>query len=172
MAVVPGPVAVATALALSGFDGSRFVFEGFLPRKGAHRASQLQAIGTETRTVVLYEGPHRVKRTLADLVKVCGPDRAVAAARELTKLHEEVVRGSLAEVVAHFDSTEPRGEFAIVIAGATQVAEPAADDQLIAALQTCLTKGLTKRDAVDHVTASTGEPRRRVYALSTSLSKP
>jgi 16S rRNA (cytidine1402-2'-O)-methyltransferase len=162
-------VAAASALSVSGLPGDRFVFEGFLPRKGAERAARLAALGPEARTVVLYEAPHRLRRTLRDLVDLCGPDRSVVVARELTKLHEEVIRGTLAEVASHFERFEPRGELVIVMAGAPSAREPVGDDVLLAALQAGLDRGLTKRDAVDDVVRGTGEARRRVYDLSIRL---
>ncbi|MGF1598999.1 MAG: 16S rRNA (cytidine(1402)-2'-O)-methyltransferase [Acidimicrobiales bacterium] len=167
--VVPGPVAAATALALSGFDGSRFVFEGFLPRKGSARAERLAAVAAEGRTVVCYEAPHRLRRTLSDLVERCGPDRPAAVARELTKLHQEVVRGTLADVTAHFDRVEPRGEFALVLAGAVDEAAPLDDRDLVAQLEGFLAEGSSRRDAVAAVVRQTGEPKRRVYDLATRM---
>lgn len=167
--VVPGPTAVSAALALSGLAVDRFVFEGFLPRKGRERTERLADLDGETRAIVLYEAPHRLRKTLADLASICGGDRSVAVAREMTKLYEEVVRGTLAEVSAHFSETEPRGEFVIVLAGADATRVVPTDDQLLAALRQSVDGGLSKRDAVVEVTRKTGEPKRRVYDLSTAL---
>ena len=167
--VIPGPTAVSSALAVSGLSVDRFVFEGFLPRKGAERATRLAALGTEARAVVLYEAPHRLQRTLADLVSVCGGERPVAIARELTKLYEEVLRFSLAEAAAHFDTTEPRGEFVIVLEGRSEQRAKPSDDDLLDRLRQSVAGGLSRRDAVAEVTAATGEPKRRVYDLSTTL---
>ena len=167
--VIPGPTAVSSALAVSGLSVDRFVFEGFLPRKGAERATRLAALGTEARAVVLYEAPHRLQRTLADLVSVCGGERPVAIARELTKLYEEVLRFSLAEAAAHFDTTEPRGEFVIVLEGRSEQRATPSDDDLLDRLRQSVAGGLSRRDAVAEVTAATGEPKRRVYDLSTTL---
>ncbi len=107
--LVPGPSAALAALVLSGLPTDRFVFEGFLPRRGRARDERLASIATEARTTVVFEAPHRVRGTLADLASVCGDQRAVAVARELTKLYEEVWRGSLADACAHVDSIAPRG---------------------------------------------------------------
>lgn len=167
--VVPGPTAVSSALALSGLPVDRFVFEGFLPRKGRDRAERLNELGSETRTMVLYEAPHRLRRTLADLASVCGADRSVAVAREMTKLYEEVIRTTLADAGLHFTETEPRGEFVIVVKGRSVVHSTPTDDDLLAALRVSVEGGLSKRDAVAQVTKTTGEPKRRVYELSTSL---
>lgn len=167
--VVPGPTAVSAALAVSGLPVDRFVFEGFLPRKGRERAARLSEVGAETRTMVLYEAPHRLRRTLGDLASVCGGDRPVAVARELTKLYEEVLRSSLADAALHFDRVEPRGEFVIVLGGRPVESTIATDEQITAALQRSIDRGLSKRDAVAEVTKATGQPKRRVYDLSTVL---
>jgi 16S rRNA (cytidine1402-2'-O)-methyltransferase len=148
--VVPGPVAAVTALVVSGLDTSRYVFEGFLPRKGRDRAARLSGIATEQRTVVLYEAPHRLDRTLDDLVAACGEARQVAVARELTKLHEEVWRGTLADAVRWVDETGPPGEFVLVVEGAAPPAE-ATDDEIRAALHDARAEGLSVRDAATRV---------------------
>ncbi len=122
--VIPGPSAAAAALVVSGLPTARFVFEGFLPRKGSARSRRLAAVATEERTVVLYEAPHRLARTVADLVAVCGPERRVVFARELTKLHEEVWRGTLGEAVARVAAVEPRGEHVLVLDGAPRPPSP------------------------------------------------
>ncbi len=167
--VVPGPTAVSSALALSGLAAERFVFEGFLPRKGGERTDRLRELGRETRTIVVYESPHRLRRTLADLAGVCGGDRPVAVIREMTKLHEDVIRGTVSAAALHFDQTDPRGEFVIVIEGRPLERVIPSDEQLVAALQRSIDTGLSKRDAVAEVTQDTGEPKRRVYELSTKL---
>ncbi|MFN6118558.1 MAG: 16S rRNA (cytidine(1402)-2'-O)-methyltransferase [Actinomycetes bacterium] len=172
VSAVPGPAALVMALVVSGLDTTRFVFEGFLPRSGGERTSRLAEVAAERRTVVLYEAPHRVVRTVADLRDTCGPDRRVALARELTKLHEEVWRGTLDEAAAHLDATEPRGEYVIVLAGAARVVATTDDDAIRAALRDELEAGATRRDAVATVTAELGVARRRVYDLATALPRP
>ncbi len=169
MEVVPGPTAVSSALALSGLVADRFVFEGFLPRKGRERTERLAELAREPRPIVVYEAPHRLRRTLADLAAVCGGDRSVAVARELTKLYEEVVRTTLAGAGTHFAESDPRGEFVLVIDGHHQDRSIPTDDELVSALRRSIDTGLSKRDAVVEVTRSTGEPKRRVYELSTNL---
>ena len=116
VAVVPGPDAVTTALLLSGFPARSWCFEGFLPVKGSARAQRLAAVADEYRIVVLFEAPHRLLRTLADLSTSCAPDREVAVAGDLTKRFERVWRGRLGEVQGELSATEPRGEFVIVLA--------------------------------------------------------
>ncbi len=167
--IVPGPTAMTTALVLSGLATDRFVFEGFLPRKGSERRRRLGDIAQETRTVVFYESPKRVAATLAELAEVCGDDRAVAVARELTKLHEEVVRGPLGQVAVHLGLSTPKGEFVVVLGGAPVAGDERTDDELSALLQTELAGGVSRRDAVANVVASTGLPKRRIYELANSL---
>lgn len=166
--VVPGPTAAVSALVLSGLATSRFVFEGFLARKGKDRVAQLNEMSEQPRTTVFYESPKRIRATLRDLIEVCGPDRLVALARELTKLHEQVVRGTLSEVSDHFADVEPRGEFVIVLSGRAPAA-PATDDELLHALRAALAGGASTRDAVASVVASSGASKNRVYGLATDV---
>lgn len=164
--VVPGPSAAITGLVASGLPAGRFVFEGFLPRKGSGRTERLRAVAGEERTVVLYEAPHRVARTLADLAVACGGERQVVLARELTKLHEELWRGSLADAVAHVADVDPRGEYVLVLDGAP-TPEAATDEAIVAALDAARAGGATTRDAVAAVVAALGVAKRRVYELAT-----
>jgi 16S rRNA (cytidine1402-2'-O)-methyltransferase len=169
--VVPGPSAALAALVVSGLPAGRFVFEGFLPRKGAARAERLAAVAGEPRTVVVFEAPHRVARTLADLVDACGPDRRVAVARELTKLHEEVWRGTLAGAAAWAANREPPGEIVLVVEGAP-VAAPPDDAAVQAAVQAELAGGASARDAARAVADRLSVPRRRAYDIATAESSP
>ena len=160
--VVPGPSAAITALVASGLPAGRFVFEGFLPRKGSGRTERLGVVAAEGRTIVLYEAPHRVARTLADLAEVCGADRQVVVARELTKLHEQLWRGDLAGAAAWATAKEPAGEIVLVLDGAPEA--PAADDDAVAeAVRQALAAGLSVRDAASTVSAALGVSRRRAY---------
>jgi 16S rRNA (cytidine1402-2'-O)-methyltransferase len=164
--LVPGPSAVLAALVLSGFDASRFVFEGFLPRRGPARRARLAELAQERRTAVLFEAPNRVAATLSELLAACGPLREVAVARELTKLHEEVWRGELSDAVARAATSEPRGEHVIVLAPAPE--PPAASDvEIEAHVQSALAEGLSSRDAAARVARDLGVPRRRVYDAAT-----
>lgn len=160
--VVPGPSAAVTALVASGLPTGRYVFEGFLPRKGSGRTARLVEVAAERRTTVLYEAPHRLARTLADLAEACGADRQVAVARELTKLHEEVWRGSLEAACAWVAEREPRGEVVLVLEGAPEPAG-ADDDDVEAAVQARLEAGDSPRDAAAAVAAALGVPKRRAY---------
>ena len=166
--VVPGPSASLSALVVSGLPAGRFVFEGFLPRKGSGRTERLAEVARELRTIVLFEAPHRLARTLADLERACGPDRAVVVARELTKLYEEVWRGTLAEARAWVGDDPPAGEIVVVLAGAAPAAA-ASDDDLRAALLSALRAGDSVRDAAAQVAADLGVPRRRAYELAVTL---
>jgi 16S rRNA (cytidine1402-2'-O)-methyltransferase len=168
--VVPGPSAALAALVASGLPTGRFVFEGFLPRKGSGRTERLAAVAAEPRTVVLYEAPHRLPRTLADLASVCGDDRPVAVARELTKLHEEVWRGTLGEAAAWAVERPPRGELVVVIDRAPG-APPPDDDALVDALSVELAAGSSARDAARAVAARLGVPRRHAYHLAVTVAR-
>ena len=168
--VVPGPSAVLTALVLSGFPTDRFVFEGFLPRRGVERRERIAALVPEVRTVVLYESPRRVHATLTQLRGACGPLREVAVARELTKLHQEVWRGTLDEAVGHVELGEPRGEHVIVLAPAPPTPE-ASDDEIDAHVAAALAEGLSTRDAAARVARDLGVPRRRSYDAATRLKR-
>lgn len=164
--VVPGPSASISALVASGLPAGRFVFEGFLPRKGSGRTERLSAVASERRTVVLYEAPHRVARTLADLLSVCGAARRVVLARELTKLHEETWRGTLADAVVRVDEIAPRGEYVLVLDGAP-VPDEVTDEAIGAALAAERALGASTRDAVAAVASDLAVPKRRVYDLAT-----
>lgn len=162
---VPGPSAVLAALVVSGLSTGRFSFEGFLPKKGRHRAERIEELIREPRTMVLFEAPHRLARTLGDLAAALGGDRPVAVVREQTKLHEEVWRGSLADAAARAGETEPRGEHVLVVAGCPNPAPPS-EPQIRAALEERLAEGLSRRDAAAAVAADLGVSRRAVYQMS------
>ncbi|CAB4609781.1 unannotated protein [freshwater metagenome] len=163
----PGPVAFVMAAAMSGLPTARIAFDGFLPRSGAERRERLTEVARERRTTVLYEAPHRLVRTLIDLAEVCGADRQIVLAREMTKLHEDMWRGTAADAVVHAQTVEPRGEYALVIGPAVFETIDITDDEIVSELSKRLASGFTKRDAIDEVTAALGLPRKRVYALAT-----
>lgn len=172
VSAVPGPAALVMALVVSGLDTSRFVFEGFLPRSGRSRAERLAEVAADTRTVVLYEAPHRMERTITDLVALCGPARQVVMARELTKLHEETWRGTLADAAEHLQTRPPRGEYVIVLAGAVRAAVGDSDDEeLREALTVALANGADRRTAVATVVAAHRVPKRRVYDIAVTLPR-
>jgi 16S rRNA (cytidine1402-2'-O)-methyltransferase len=167
--VVPGPVAAVAALVASGHATDRFVFEGFLPRKGAERKQRLAAIAEEARTIIIYESPKRVAATMLALAEVCGSERRATVARELTKLHEEFVRGTFAELAAWAVPT-PKGEIVVVIEGAAPPAD-ATDDEIVAVLEAELEAGASRRDASDSVAERLRVGRRRTYELALGIPK-
>ncbi len=159
--VVPGPSAVTAALAVSGLATDRFSFEGFLPRKQAARRRRLDAVAQDERTIVLFAAPGRLVEDLRDLAAVLGLERSVVVARELTKLHEEVWRGTLGEAVVAWEERTRRGEFTLVVGGA-----PPPEEDLgaaVALVQERRRAGMTLGDAVREVAAETGTRRRRLY---------
>ncbi len=164
VSAIPGPAALVMALVISGLSTDRFVFEGFLPRTGRARHERIAEVAAERRTVVIYEAPHRIGRTMADLLEVCGDDRRVALCRELTKLHEEVWRGSLAEAAAHVAVREPIGEYVVVLEGAP-AAPAASDDDVADLVRRSIAAGSSKRDAAADVAKLTGRPKRDVYDM-------
>jgi 16S rRNA (cytidine1402-2'-O)-methyltransferase len=161
VSTVPGPAAFVAALVASGLPTGRFVFEGFLPRSGAARRSRLASTAAEERTVVLYEAPHRIERTLADLRDACGPDRPAAVARELTKLYEQFVRGTLGDI----DVGTPRGEYVVIVAPAAP-ADEATPADVGAAVDAALERGLSTRQAAADVAAALGVAKRDAYAVA------
>jgi 16S rRNA (cytidine1402-2'-O)-methyltransferase len=168
---VPGPSAVTTALAVSGLPVDRFCFEGFLPRKGGERRSRLAGLADERRTMVFFESPHRLADALTDAAAAMGPERPAAVCRELTKTHEEVRRGSLAELAA-WAADGVRGEITLVVGGAP--AGPAAVDpaQLAALVADEEAAGATRKDAIRAVVVRTGLPRRTVYDAVLAAKAP
>jgi len=166
--VVPGPSAVLHALVASGLTTSRFVFEGFLPRKGSGRALRLRELADEHRTVVLFEAPHRLAKTLNDLAEVCGGERRIVFARELTKLHEEIWRGSLGTAIQRCAEIDPRGEYVLVLEGAPPATE-ATDDQLREAVGLAIGRGISKKDAAAEVAELFSVARNRVYEIAIAL---
>ncbi len=167
---IPGPSAAIAALIASGLPCDRFAFEGFLPAKGPARRAYLMTLQAETRTLIFYEAPHRLRQTLADLV-ILGADREIALARELTKLHEEIWRGTIAAAIAHYTHHEPQGEFTLVIAGAVLVPTVLSDADITAALKTLLNEGLSRAEASRQLATQLAIPRRQVYQLSLTLGE-
>ena len=164
---VPGPSAVTTALAVSGLTADSFLFVGFLPRRSRERRQKLEEIVSSPHTLVLFEAPHRVRATLQDIQDVFG-ERALAVCRELTKLHEQVFRGTATEALLHFEA--PRGEFVLVLEGSEAAAAPynrldASDAEITAYLQELRLGGARGRDAAESATARFGISRNRAYQL-------
>lgn len=164
--VVPGPSAVITALAVAGQPSGQFVFEAFLPVPKKERQQRLNRLKGETRTIILYEAPHKLLRTLWDLGEVLGKGREISFCRELTKLHEEVYRTTIGEAISHYEGNEPRGEFVLVIAGASE-AEAAADAptlaEAVALAQRYATEGMKKREACKRAAMETNQRSNDIY---------
>ena len=169
--VVPGPSAVLAALVLSGLSTTPFVFEGFLARKGAARATRIHAMQHSPATTVLFESPLRVAATLAELRDALGGERLAAVARELTKLHEEVLRGTLAELADAVVARAPRGECVIVVGPAApdDTRLTVTDDDIRAALGRALTAGASRRDAAATVATELNVAKRRTYELAVAM---
>ena len=144
---VPGASACVTALAVSGQDTARFVFEGFLPVPKKERRERLEFLQGETRTVIFYEAPHKLRGTLDDLCAAFGAERSITLCRELTKLHEEITKTTIGEAVRYYEQNDPRGEYELVMAG-TPAAQAAAEF-VRACVSRTLREGLTERDGVD-----------------------
>ena len=162
---VPGPSAVTTALAVSGLPVDRFCFEGFPPRKAGERTRAFTALAGEQRTMVFFESPHRTGATLAAMREAFGTERPAAVCRELTKTYEEVVRGTLAELVTWVEEQEQgvRGEVTLVVQGAADSPREYDDAELRALVDAAQATGLSRKDAVAEVAESTGVRRRRVF---------
>lgn len=166
---IPGPSAVITALSASGLPTDRFVFEGFLPTKGQARRDRLEALQIEARTLVLYEAPHRLLQTLQDLAEILGADRAIAIAKELTKLHETFWRGAIAAAVAHYAVYEPQGEFTLIIAGAKPTQPLLSETALKAELENLLKQGVSRSQASRQLAQQTPLSRRQIYQLALTI---
>jgi 16S rRNA (cytidine1402-2'-O)-methyltransferase len=167
---VPGPSAVVAALSASGLPGDRYVFLGFLPRKGRERNRLLGRAATEEWSVVIFEAPLRLVSLLEDLIAVCGADRTATVSRELTKIHEEIRTGSLGDLVDYFTTVPPRGELTVVLqgTGTPAVGSPRSEDAVEQATS-LLAEGLTRREVVRRLTESLGLPRNEAYKLVMEL---
>ena len=166
--VVPGPTAAVSALALSGLPTGRFTFEGFLSVNKRHRKAHLEGLRGEERTMIFYEAPHKLRKTLSDLEKLLGKERRIALCRELTKVHEEVWRTTLGEAAAHYRETEPRGEFVLVVAGAEEAPAPEAAYTLEEAAQLAASLaagGLSASEAAKEAAQTTGFKKGELYRL-------
>ncbi|PSB00892.1 16S rRNA (cytidine(1402)-2'-O)-methyltransferase [Merismopedia glauca] len=167
---VPGATASITALSGAGLPTDRFVFEGFLPTKGKERRQRLEEIRMETRTAIFYEAPHRVRQTLADFAAFLGEERRIVLARELTKIHEEFWRGTLAEAIAYYTQKEPQGEYTLVVAGTSPETPVITEARLKEELQALLAGGMTRSQASQHLAQVTSLPRRQIYQLALELN--
>ena len=159
---VPGCSAVVAALSISGMACGRFTFEGFLPVPKKERRAHLEEVKTEKRTMVFYEAPHKLQRTLQDMLE-CWGDRKIALCREITKLHEECFRTTLSEAISHYEEHPPRGEFVLVIEGCTEVEAPVEEADLLAQVQALVEGGMPLMGAVKQVAKANGASKNKLY---------
>lgn len=162
---VPGPSAVVTALAVSGADTAAFAFYGFLPVENVPRAAMLDAVSREKKTCILYEAPHKLRKTLAALAQKLGTERMLSLCRELTKLHEEVLRMTLGEAVGYYQEHEPRGEFVLVIDGMSGETQSFTTQDAISIAKACLSQGMSAAAAAKFAAKETGIPKQDIYRL-------
>jgi 16S rRNA (cytidine1402-2'-O)-methyltransferase len=167
--VIPGPSAVLSALVLSGLPTDRFSFEGFIARKGKERTEILNNLNTQSRTMVIFESPRRTLQTLQDIQEIVGDDRKAAVVREISKTYEEVIRGSLKELVAWANSKEVLGEITLVIAGVENTGKKEVDDEAIGEVKQLIAAGSSFKDAVQEVSTQRGLSRRELYEASLRL---
>jgi 16S rRNA (cytidine1402-2'-O)-methyltransferase len=170
--IVPGPCAVPSAVALSGLPTGRFTFEGFLSTANKSRREHLDSLKDETRTMVFYEAPHKLCRTLRDMEETFGGDRKISLCRELTKVHEETIRTTLHEAIEYFDTTPPKGEFVLVIAGAEKSDEPKMElEEAIEAVLNLKNEGVPLKLAAKQVSAACGIAKNVLYNGAIEKSK-
>jgi 16S rRNA (cytidine1402-2'-O)-methyltransferase len=167
--VIPGPSAVLSALVLSGLPTDRFSFEGFIARKGKERTEILNNLNTQSRTMVIFESPRRTLQTLQDIQEIVGDERKAAVVREISKTYEEVIRGSLKELVAWANSKEVLGEITLVIAGVENTGKKEVDEQAIGEVKQLIAAGSSFKDAVQEVSTQRGLSRRELYEASLRL---
>lgn len=161
---IPGPCAVITGLSISGLPTGRFCFEGFLSTSKKSRNEHLESLVNETRTMIFYEAPHKLVNTLIDMQGVFGPDRRISLCRELTKLHEEVVRTTFAEAIARYQQTPPKGEFVLVVEGAApQQKETATAEDAAARVAQLVDSGMSRKDAIKQTAKELDLPKNVVY---------
>ncbi|BAY30976.1 uroporphyrin-III C/tetrapyrrole methyltransferase [Nostoc carneum NIES-2107] len=166
---IPGASAAITALSASGLPTDRFVFEGFLAAKTQQRREYLESLQTESRTIIFYESPHRLRDTLQDLGEMLGSDRQIVLARELTKFYEEFWRGTIAEAIAHYNQREPQGEYTLVVAGIPPSQPQLTEAELKAELEQLIRQGISRSQASRQLAKFTSLSRRQLYQLALSI---
>ena len=167
---IPGPCAVITALSISGQSTGRFCFEGFRSTAKKSRREHLEALIDERRTMIFYEAPHKLLSTLEDMAAVFGPERPISLCRELTKLHEEVVRTTLGEAVEKYTAQPPKGEFVLVLAGAPeQPKESASTDDAVSRVRALMETGLSRKDAIKQAAKELDLPKNVVYEAALQM---
>ncbi|MTJ46674.1 16S rRNA (cytidine(1402)-2'-O)-methyltransferase [Dolichospermum sp. UHCC 0259] len=171
---IPGASAVITALSAAGLPTDRFIFDGFLPAKSQQRQKYLESLQGESRTLVFYESPHRLRDTLADLGTILGSDRSIVIARELTKLYEEFWRGSIGDAIADYTQREPQGEYTLLVAGNPPSQIQLTETELKAELSQLMHQGISRSQASRQLAKDTSLSRRYLYqlALAIELTQP
>ena len=160
---IPGPCAAITALSMSALPTGRFCFEGFLSTNKKQRRAHLESLKAETRTMIFYEAPHKLTDTLEDLLQTFGAERPISLCRELTKLHEEVLRLSLGEAVAYYKENAPRGEYVLVVAGGELEEKQTDLPAALKRMQALMAEGLSRKDAAKQVSKESGIPKNTLY---------
>ena len=169
---IPGPSAITAALSVSGFPGQAYEFAGYAPRQTSERQEFLRQLAASPVTSIFFEAPHRIVKCLRDLAQVAGGEQPILICRELTKLHEEILRTTVGEALAHFEAQEPRGEFTLLLppaTGAEEASAAASDEDLHAAGARLLELGLSTRDAAEVLALATGRPRNEMYQMLLEL---
>jgi 16S rRNA (cytidine1402-2'-O)-methyltransferase len=166
---IPGANAAITALSAAGLPTDRFVFEGFLSAKGQQRRSHLESLETESRTLIFYESPHRLRETLQDFAEIFGTSRQIVLARELTKLYEEFWRGTIEEAIAHYSQREPQGEYTLLVAGTPPTQPQLSEEELKAELLAIMSQGISRSQASRQLAKVTSLPRRQLYQLALAI---
>jgi len=166
---IPGASAVITALSAAGLPTDRFIFDGFLPAKSQRRKEYLTSLQGESRTLVFYESPHRLRDTLADLGEILGSDRYAVIARELTKLYEEFWRGTIGEGIANYQEKEPQGEYTLLVAGTPSNKPQLTETELKNELLSMIKQGISRSQASREIAKDTGLPRRYLYQLALTI---
>lgn len=169
---IPGPCAAITALSISAQSTGRFCFEGFLSMSKKSRREHLSSLRSETRTMIFYEAPHKLLNTLEDMAEVFGTDRSISLCRELTKLHEEVIRTTIGEAIARYTENAPKGEFVLIVAGAQPVVEevPTREDAAARVAQ-LMQSGLSRKDAIKQTAKELNLPKNAVYDAALSIEE-
>ena len=167
---IPGPCAAITALSISGQSTGRFCFEGFLSTAKKSRREHLDSLKSETRTMIFYEAPHKLVSTLEDMAQAFGQDRSISLCRELTKLHEEVVRTTLGQAITYYQENPPKGEFVLILAGAQPVQPELPDEQDAAArVKQLMEEGLSRKDAIKQTAKELNMPKNAVYDAALAI---
>ncbi len=166
---IPSATAAITALSASGLPTNRFVFDGFLPAKSQQRREYLESLLIETRTLVFYESPHRLRETLQDLADILGSDRQIVIARELTKLYEEFWRGTIEEAIAHYQQKEPQGEYTLLVAGIEPSKPQITEAELKAELLAMIKQGASRSQASRQLAKEISISRNKLYQLALTI---